>query len=53
MSQKTGERLIIGLVIAVVIYLYSTGGGAGGGRTVDYEEGAGYEDQIEVDLYNN
>lgn len=37
-SQKTGERLIIGIVIAIVLYLLSTGGFGPGGRGVDYEE---------------
>lgn len=36
-SQRTGEIIIWIIVIAVSIYLYSTGNGAGG-RDIDYEE---------------
>lgn len=46
MTQQTGERIIIGIVVAVVLYLLATGGGYGG-RGVDYQEEQGTYNQNE------
>jgi hypothetical protein len=42
-SQQTGERIIIGIFVAIVIFLLLSGGGYGG-RGVDYQEGQDYSD---------